>query len=301
MTAPTPRHARPRVRATDTMPPESVALGRVLVVLVLLGFLALGAIAGAAAARAASDDPTPYTVTTAGLTFPTPLPAHGHINVRTDDGTTHGLHLDPNQGHPGASWIGATFVPWSAFGITDGCVVWVQVSQYDEHYGEGGQPPVCLTTKEPTPCPTTPSPTSSPVPTTLPTPTASPEPTATPTSEPSPSTSPAPSPTPSPSLSTSPAPSPTPTSATPSAPPSLGPAPTTPPVAPSAAPSTAPPAAEPQPSSDATSSPRTPTSPDALAATGIDTGVAFIVIVLAVLLGIIAIGVSRNPRDGGEL
>src|SRR5699024_10942126 len=84
-----------------------------------------------------SDSVTPYTVTAAGIEFPTPLVAHGHVNVRLVDGTARGLHFDPNNGHPGAAWIGATFLPWSALGITGGCIAWVQWSDTNEHYGEG--------------------------------------------------------------------------------------------------------------------------------------------------------------------
>ncbi|MCR6706582.1 MAG: hypothetical protein NVV66_18465 [Cellulomonas sp.] len=299
MSAPAPRHARAPRRST--MPPESVALGRMLAVLGVALCVLIGGVIGAAFARAASDAPTPYSVTAAGLTFPAPLPAHGHVNVRTADGVTHGLHLDPNPGHPGRPWIGATFVPWAAFGISDGCVVWVQVSQYDEHYGEGGQPPVCLTTKEPTPCPTTTPPTPSPEPTSSPTPTASPEPTATPTSAPSPPTDP----TPQPSTSTSaPSPSPTSTSAAPSASPSptptstvtLAPPPTTSPTtATSAAPTPGPTAfsvAPPRTPSDSPTPP--PTAGPELAATGVDAGLVFILGVCALLGGVIAWGIARR-------
>lgn len=91
-----------------------------------------------------SDSPTPYTVTSEGISFPAPLAAHGHVNVRTDGGS-FGLHFDPNNGHPGAAWIGESFLPWSALGISEGCVVWVQWSDSNSHFGEGGQEPVCLT------------------------------------------------------------------------------------------------------------------------------------------------------------
>ena len=114
-------------------------------------------VAFASPAVAGSDSPTPYTVTAQGITFPAPLEAHGHVNVRLTNGSSRGLHLDPNNGHPGGAWIGATFLPWSALGITGGCVSWVQVAGYNAHYGEGGQSPVCLSptpTPEPTDTPT---------------------------------------------------------------------------------------------------------------------------------------------------
>ena len=181
-------------------------------------------VAFASPAVAGSDSPTPYTVTAQGITFPAPLEAHGHVNVRLTNGSSRGLHLDPNNGHPGAAWIGATFLPWSALGITDGCVAWIQWSGANEHYGEGGQSPVCLTP--------TPAPTLDPTPTPEPSWTAEPEPSVEPTPEPTP-TSPEPSPEPSvtveptsepepPVSSPSPSPTSTPTpSSTPSTEPTL--------------------------------------------------------------------------------
>ena len=248
-----PRHARdPRLVEGRA---SARALGLALVLVAALGLTAVlvgvGALV-ASSARAASDDPTPYTVTRDGLSFPSPLQAHSHINVRTADGVTHGLHMDPNNGHPGASWVGQSFVPWSAFGITDGCVVWVQWSGAAEHFGEGGQEPVCLSTpqhthkphhtKEPHPCPTTPAPT--------PTATPSPEPTVTPTSSPEPEPEPSPEPTVTatpepeptvtaePTVEPTPEPSSTPTVAPPAPTPSASSAPT--PSASSASPSSTP-------------------------------------------------------------
>jgi len=256
-----PRHARdPRLVEGRA---SARALGLVLVLVAALGLTAVlvgvGALV-ASSARAASHDPTPYTVGRDGLSFPSPLQAHSHINVRTADGVTHGLHMDPNNGHPGASWVGRSFVPWAAFGITDGCVVWVQWSGASEHFGEGGQEPVCLSTpqhthkphhtKEPHPCPTTSTPTPtvtpSPEPTSSPEPEPSPEPTVTATPEPEPeptvtaepTAAPTVEPTPEPSSTPTvvpPAPTPTPSASSPS--PSSTPSPTS---VPSPAPSQSP-------------------------------------------------------------
>src|SRR5690625_3049195 len=92
-----------------------------------------------------SDAPTPYQVTTediqlsAGDTFQ----AHGHDNVRYCDGhgieQTTGIQFDPNNDPPGGQWIGESFIPWSAFGITEGRITWVQIHGYNQHFGEGGQ------------------------------------------------------------------------------------------------------------------------------------------------------------------
>ncbi len=114
----------------------------------------------AAAAVAGSDSPTPYTVTAAGVTLPgsATFAANGHVNyaVTALDGSDRqrfGTHLDPNNGHPGGAFIGASSYPFTAAteAYPDGyCVVWVQVDGYDEHFGEGGQEPEC-TDAPPTP------------------------------------------------------------------------------------------------------------------------------------------------------
>ncbi|MBO9555561.1 hypothetical protein [Cellulomonas sp.] len=193
---------------------------RAMTLLVAFG---IGLAFTAATARAGSDSPTPYVVDTSGVTLPAgeTFHAHGHVNVRTADGRTFGVHLDPNNGHPGATWIGATSIPWTALGIpTTACVTWVQISTHDEHYGEGGQPPVCLTrpTQEPTW-----------------TPTPDPTPTTSPTASPSPSSSSTPTPA---TATPTPEPSGEPTSTpTPAAPPAPE-RPSTPPTAPSSSPST---------------------------------------------------------------
>lgn len=146
-------------------------------IIALLAALVAAFVVSGPAHAGGSDSPTPYTVTAQGVTFPRPLAAHDHVNIRLTDGTSRGLHLDPNNGHPGGAWIGATFLPWSALGIpADSCVSWIQWSGANEHFGEGGQPPVCLT----------PSPTPTVTPTPEPSWTAEPEPTVEPTPEPEP-------------------------------------------------------------------------------------------------------------------
>src|SRR5690625_2774433 len=101
------------------------------------------------AALAGSDGATHYQVTTVGVPLPAgdTFQAHGHVNVRYFDGDgiqrTAGVHFDPNNNHPGGAWIGESFIPWSAFGITEGSrITWVQVHGYNQHFGEGGQKPV---------------------------------------------------------------------------------------------------------------------------------------------------------------
>lgn len=163
------------------------------IALVLWAVLILGA---SKAFAGGSDSPTPYTVDRTGITLPAgdTFRAHGHVNIRwTDPNGSSGIHLDPNNGHPGAQWIGKSFIPWAAFGVPEtACVTWVQISHFNEHYGEGGQKPVCLS-DEPTPEPS-PEPSPTPKPTPDPTPTPEPEPSPTPTPEPTPEPSPSPTP-----------------------------------------------------------------------------------------------------------
>lgn len=147
-----------------------------------------------------SDAPTPYSVGLDGITLPSgdTFQAHGHVNIRTSTGQGYGVHFDPNNNHPGGAWIGQGFIPWSAFGLDPDtvCVSWVQISHYNQHFGEGGQDPVgkgCVPTPTPDPSPDpvpTPEPTPDPTPTPEPSPT--PDPSPTPTPEPSPEPEPGP-------------------------------------------------------------------------------------------------------------
>lgn len=120
------------------------ALGGAAIVTLLLFLCGLAA---AAPARAGgSDSPAPYTVNEQGITLPQGqiFQAHGHVNIKTDQGPKN-IHFDPNNNQPGGVWIGKSSIPWSAFGLTgDFCVSWVQMAQYNEHFGEGGQSPVCV-------------------------------------------------------------------------------------------------------------------------------------------------------------
>src|SRR5690606_31592270 len=103
-----------------------------------------------------SDSPPPYTVDRHGITLPAgdTFPAHGHVNIKwTDPDGSAGIHFDPNNGHPGGKWIGKNFIPWSAFSVPKkACITWVQIDGYNQHFGEGGQEPVCLG-KKPKPKP----------------------------------------------------------------------------------------------------------------------------------------------------
>lgn len=167
-------------------------------VLILAAGLVLG---GSAVAYAGgSDAHTPYTVDVNGITLPAgdTFPDGGHVNVKSNQGD-RGIHFESLNNQPSGQWIGKSFLPWEAFGfdISDLCVTWVQISLYNEHFGEGGQSPIgngC----EIWPTPTA-SPTSSPTPTQTPSPTPSatstPTETSTPSPEPTSSNEPSPSPT----------------------------------------------------------------------------------------------------------
>ncbi|WP_179210860.1 hypothetical protein [Cellulomonas iranensis] len=300
---------------------RSQMVGRVAVaVIAFVVFFALGALVAARAVAAGSDGPTPYTVAPTGIAFPTPLAAHGHVNVRLADGRTAGLHLDPNDGHPGARWIGSTFLPWSALGVVDGCVAWVQWSDAPEHYGEGGQRPVCLSTPTPTSTPEpmwTPSqiasPTPSPEPTTSPTP-SEPSATRSPSASPVPEPTPGPSTTPTLTPSATPTPTPTPTSSssptqgsTATSTPSASPTPTRAPVAttspspisPAASPST-PDVVERAEVSAATDDSASGERAEVLAATGTSGQVVFVVGVVLVLVGLALWGIGRGRRGGAR-
>ncbi|WP_282828773.1 hypothetical protein [Gulosibacter sediminis] len=180
-----------------------------------LGVLLLsagGLLIATPALAAGSDSPTPYTVTETGIQLPAGVTFqdNGHVNVKTNQGDK-GIHFESLNNQPSGQWIGKDFLPFTAFGfnVDKLCVSWVQLSQYNEHFGEGGQKPVgkgCEVTPTPEPSETV-TPTPEPSVTTSPTP----EPTTTPTPEPSVTTSPTPepttTPTPEPSVTPSPEPS----------------------------------------------------------------------------------------------
>lgn len=108
----------------------------------------------AALAVGGSDDPTPYTVDSSGVTLPVgEVFGEGwHVNIKTPDGD-YDVHFEgkcvertdaecEGTRHDLAQFIGRSFIPWSAFGVGCTVVEWVQVSAYNEHWGEGGQPGV---------------------------------------------------------------------------------------------------------------------------------------------------------------
>ncbi|TKA53806.1 hypothetical protein B0A53_03216 [Rhodotorula sp. CCFEE 5036] len=117
-------------------------------------------------ASSGSDGCTPYTVSYAGVTLPAgqTFPAGGHVNYQaipksqyspgqtyTKPGagwTPSGFsgNFDPNNNQPGGVYIGRNFFDFGAAAqaFPGGyCIIWVQVADYNQHFGEGGQAPIC--------------------------------------------------------------------------------------------------------------------------------------------------------------
>lgn len=133
----------------------------------LTGVAVVGAATGASAG---SDAPTPYRVTSHGLELPAGdvLDVHDHVNVRftTPAGpAARTVHVE-GPGTVFGDLAGASTLTWDRAGVpADACVTWVQVAGYDEHFGEGGQAPVCRTPvapPAPTPAPPAPAPVAPP-------------------------------------------------------------------------------------------------------------------------------------------
>ncbi|MFS0705863.1 hypothetical protein AB6N23_15230, partial [Cellulomonas sp. 179-A 9B4 NHS] len=146
----------PRTAAAAAVRP---ALGTAALTLAASAALLAATATGAAAG---SDAPTPYRVTATGLELPTGqvLAEHAHLNVLWTSATGAGagatnVHLEG----AGTRWhdlVGAASVTWERLGLpADACVRWVQVAGFDEHFGEGGQAPVCRTAS---PAPAVPAP-----------------------------------------------------------------------------------------------------------------------------------------------
>jgi hypothetical protein len=189
-----------------------------------------------------SDADPPYDVTRTALVLPAgdELGAYDHVNVTFDVADRVGsanLHIEP--GTSTSRFIGRSSVTWVEVGVPQGaCITWVQVSGYDEHYGEGDQAPVCTTGPTPSPEPSAP-------PTPRPQPSHSPD--CTPSPEPSPTTTPY---LPPPPRDDDPVPTP---SDSPSDGPSASPSPSSTPTAP---------AAEPEPTDAPTAAPSAPAPGD---------------------------------------
>lgn len=107
-------------------------------------------VAPQAVSAGGSDGSVPYTVTATGVTLSggAKFEAHGHVNWKTTAGN-FGVHFDPNNGHPGGKWIGKATFKFTPPLAPGECLTWVQVHGFNEHFGEGGQEPICVPTEEP--------------------------------------------------------------------------------------------------------------------------------------------------------
>ena len=145
--------------------------------LLVAASLSLVGVAGSAAALGnpgTSDGPIPYSFTSTSLTLPPGATfqsgSDGNVDYiplsqysagetwvnKGSDWTVSGInfHVEQNAGF-GASMIGKSTLPFSSSasgGAFRGtlpaggyCIVWVQVHGYNEHFGEGGQTPLCTT------------------------------------------------------------------------------------------------------------------------------------------------------------
>ncbi|GAA5932687.1 hypothetical protein JCM3775_002209 [Rhodotorula graminis] len=113
-----------------------------------------------------SDGCTPYTVSWSGVTLPSPkvFTDGGHVNYQAvpksqyKPGQTYltsgngwtpqsfGVHFESLNNQPSGVYIGRNFYDWSlaAKAFPSGyCITWVQVDIYNQHFGEGGQAPIC--------------------------------------------------------------------------------------------------------------------------------------------------------------
>ncbi|KAM0789741.1 hypothetical protein ACM66B_006596 [Microbotryomycetes sp. NB124-2] len=115
-----------------------------------------------------SDSCTPYSVLPGGVQLPsgTTFQANGHVNYQAvpcsqydpsknqsylNPGSnwtpqSFGMHFDPNNNQPGGAYIGKSLFDWgqAAAAMPGGfCITWVQIDFYNQHYGEGGQKPIC--------------------------------------------------------------------------------------------------------------------------------------------------------------
>lgn len=176
----------------------------------LAGMVAVGVVVGLAVLGGvviANADEQPFTVTAEGVSLPAgqTFPDGGHVNIQST--VPHNdLHFEAKcidrvdtecaTLHDAAQYIGQSFIPWSAFGLTEGCVSWVQVAGINKHFGDAGEAPICIggtPSSTPTPVETEPAnPSPTPTTTTEPSPSPTPSETSIPTSTPEASSNPTP-------------------------------------------------------------------------------------------------------------
>ena len=113
-----------------------------------------------------SDGCTPYAVDGDGVTLPggETFQDNGHVNyqaISCSDYTpgqsylnpgsdwspeSFGVHFEAKASSPGYAYIGASTFEFSGASTAFNgsyCITWVQLDSYNQHFGEGGQEPVC--------------------------------------------------------------------------------------------------------------------------------------------------------------
>jgi len=113
-----------------------------------------------------SDGCTPYGVSWSGVTLPSGsvFADGGHVNYQAipksqyKPGQTYltsgngwtpqsfGVHFESLNNQPSGIYIGRNFYDWglAAQAFPSGyCIIWVQVDVFNQHFGEGGQTPIC--------------------------------------------------------------------------------------------------------------------------------------------------------------
>merc|ERR1712230_234815 len=118
------------------------------------------------AGSSGSDGCTPYTVTGNAITLPSgeTFSMNGHVNYQAISCSDYkpgqsylnpgsnwspqafGVHFEPKKSSDGYAYIGASTFDFGGASAAFGgsyCVTWIQIDSYNQHFGEGGQAPIC--------------------------------------------------------------------------------------------------------------------------------------------------------------
>lgn len=121
--------------------------------LIIAGVIAFTIFFSPSAANAStggSDSVTPYIVGSESLVLAPgdTFQDGGHVNIKfiPEGGTEQsaGIHFESLNNQPSGVFIGLNELAWkNIIHYKKYCITWVQVSNYNQHFGEGGQQPVC--------------------------------------------------------------------------------------------------------------------------------------------------------------
>merc|ERR1711939_682016 len=118
------------------------------------------------AGSSGSDGCTPYTITGNAITLPSgeTFSMNGHVNYQAISCSDYkpgqsylnpgsnwspqafGVHFEPKKSSDGYAYIGASTFDFGGASAAFGgsyCVTWIQIDSYNQHFGEGGQAPIC--------------------------------------------------------------------------------------------------------------------------------------------------------------